>query len=62
MTPGRAPARPRPRRALARRGAVLAAAAILAVLAIAAIAAAAPRPARPPAGHARRSPPWLPRR
>ena len=52
MTPGRAPARPRPRRALARRGAVLAAAAVLAVLAIAAIAAAAPRPA-PAASRAR---------
>jgi len=52
MTPGRDPARPWPRPALARRGAVLAAAAILAVLAIAAIAAAAPRPA-PAASRAR---------
>jgi hypothetical protein len=52
MTPGRAPARPWPRRALARRGAVLAAAAVLAVLAIVAIAAAAPRPA-PAASRAR---------
>jgi hypothetical protein len=48
----RVPARPWPRRALARRGAVLAAAAILAVLAVAAIAAAAPRPA-PAASRAR---------
>jgi hypothetical protein len=48
----RAAARPWPRRALARRGAVLAAAAILAVLAIAAIAAAAPRPG-PAASRAR---------
>jgi hypothetical protein len=47
----RAPARPRPRRTLARRGAVLAAAAVLAALAGTAIAAAVPRaaPAASPA-------------